>query len=217
MNWTDPLNTPSEEDEFIAATETATPFAGHTRKRVMLMSLVAGGGLCLIVVMRMLSGGPTTANAGFEAEQEISAYLTPSQDQASTPTQLDHDDPLRVLAQSNEPKLRVPLHALKGNPFVLPGRLMDAPIVMSESRIDEAREARIEQMRAQVAEMRVSMVLRGRHSVAVVGNISLPLDTDVDLDERTQLRLVSLDAGGLVVRATDVKLDASVDIELPRP
>ena len=217
MNWTDPLNTPSEEHEFIAETETATPFAGHTRKRVMLMSLVAGGGLCLIVVMRMLSGGPATANASFEAEREISAYLTPSQTQASTPTQLDHDDPLRVLAQSNGPKMRVPLNALKGNPFVLPGRLMDAPIVMSESRIDEAREARIEQMRAQVAEMRVSMVLRGRHSVAVVGNISLPLDTDVDLDERTQLRLVSLDAGGLVVRATDVKLDASVDIELPRP
>ena len=44
MNWTDPLNTPSEEYEFIAATETATPFTGHKRKRVMLMSLVAGGG-----------------------------------------------------------------------------------------------------------------------------------------------------------------------------
>lgn len=216
MNWIDPLNTPDDQHDFIV-TDSTTPFAGHRRKRVMLMSLVAGGGLCLIVVMRMLSGGPSTASAGFEAEREISAYLTPNQDQHGSAPQPDHTDPLHVLAQSNGPKLRVPLRALKGNPFVLPGRLLDAPIVMSASRIHEARDARIEQMRAQVQDMRVSMVLRGRHSVAVVGNMSLPLSTDVEFDERTMLRLISLDGPSVVVRATDAELGATVDIELPRP
>jgi hypothetical protein len=89
--------------------------------------------------------------------------------------------------------------------------------VMSASRIDEARETRIEEMRSQVEDMRVSMVLRGRHSVAVVGSMSLPLNSDVDFDERTQIRLISLDGRGVVVRATDTELGASVDIELPRP
>jgi hypothetical protein len=216
MNWTEPIDTPNDEQVFVV-TESTTPFAGQRRKRVLLMTLVAGGGLCLIVAMRMLSGGPTTANAGFEAEKEISGYLIPHQTQNETSTQPNQDDPLHVLAQSNGPKMRVPLHALKGNPFIVPGRLMDAPIVMSASRIDEARETRIEEMRSQVEDMRVSMVLRGRHSVAVVGSMSLPLNSDVDFDERTQIRLISLDGRGVVVRATDTELGASVDIELPRP
>jgi hypothetical protein len=184
---------------------------------MMLMTVVAGGGLCLIVIMRMLSGGPTAANADFDAAQKISAYLSPASSQATGDPPPSNDDPLRVLAQSNGPKLHVPLEALRGNPFVLPGRLLDAPIMMSQSRIDEAREARIAQMQAQLSDMRVSMVLRGRHSVAVVGDISLPLHEDVDLDERTQLRLLSLDGPGVLVQATDSELDVSVEVELPRP
>ena len=217
MNWIDPLDADTVDDDVFVASPDSTPFSGQHRTRVILMGLVTGGGLCLIVVMRLLSGGPAAATAEFNAEHEITAYLDPAETQSDGQVLLAHEDPLRILARSNGPKLRVPLEALKGNPFVLPGRLIDAPIMMSQSRIDEAREARVSQMRSQVSEMRVSMVLRGRHSVAVVGDISLPLNKDVELDERTKLRLLSVDGPGVLVQATDSELDVSVEVELPRP
>lgn len=217
MNWTDPIQSEPIAEDPTVATPNMTPFSGQRRTRMMLMGLVTGGGLCLIVFMRLLSGGPAKATAEFTAEQEISAYLNPAASETNGNLQLADDDPLRLLAQSNGPKLLVPYEALKGNPFVLPGRLIDAPIMMSQSRVDEAREARSAQMQSQLAEMRVSMVLRGRHSVAVVGNISLPLHKDVEFDERTQLRLLSLDGPGVLVQATDSELDVSVEVELPRP
>ena len=217
MNWIDSTEIERVGDEEVITSPDAAPFSGQRRTRMVLMGLVAGGGLCLIVIMRLLSGGPAAATAEFNAEEEIVAYLNPAVPSLSNNVQLDDDDPLSVLAHSNNPKLRVPLEALKGNPFVLPGRLIDAPIMMSQSRIDEAREARITQMHSQISEMRVSMVLRGRHSVSVVGGISLPLHKDVELDERTHLRLLSLDGPGVLVQATDSELDASVEVELPRP
>jgi hypothetical protein len=51
----------------------------------------------------------------------------------------------------------------------------------------------------------------------VVGDISLPLNKDVELDERTKLRLLSVDGPGVLVQATDSELDVSVEVELPRP
>jgi hypothetical protein len=217
MNWTDPSDGESIDDDAIVVPDDSSPFSGQRRTRVILMSLVTGGGLCLIVVMRLLSGGPAAATAEFNAEQEISGYLSPADPIVVTMSPIGTDDPLRILARSNGPKVRVPLAALKGNPFVLPGRLIDAPIMMSQSRINEARDARITEMRSRISEMRVSMVLRGRHSVAVVGDISLPLQKNVELDERTTLQLLSLDGSGVLVQATDSELDVSVEVELPRP
>jgi len=217
MNWTDPSDGEFTDDAAIVVPADSSPFSGQRRTRVILMSLVTGGGLCLIVIMRLLSGGPAAATAEFNAEQEISGYLSPADPVVVTMPPTSNDDPLRILARSSGPKIRVPLAALKGNPFVLPGRLIDAPIMMSQSRIDEARDARVTEMRSRISEMRVSMVLRGRHSVAVVGDISLPLQKNVELDERTTLQLLSLDGSGVLVQAIDSELDVSVEVELPRP
>ncbi|MDP7070832.1 MAG: hypothetical protein QF561_05740 [Phycisphaerales bacterium] len=191
-----------------------TPFSRHRRTRVLVMSLVVGGGLAMIAAMRMLSGGPAQTAASTEAQVAISAYLSPPKDTADLASS---QDPLRVLRQFQSPIERVPYESLRGNPFILPDGATVVPVARSQTSIDDARNARAFQMREEIGSMRVSMVLQGRSSLAVVGGITLPLEKAVEYDAQTTLVLKAVTSGGVVVEATDTALSLTVAVDLPRP
>ncbi len=191
-----------------------TPFSQHRQTRIVIMVLVMGGGLAMIAAMRMLSGGPAQTTAGTDAQIAISAYLAPATDEQADATVAD---PLQVLAEFNTPIARVPFDALRTNPFILPGGTMAIPAARSQTSIEDARNARAFQMREEIGDMRVSMVLQGRSSLAVVGGITLPLEKPVEYDSQTTLCLKAVSSAGVVVEATDTTLKLTVTVDLPRP
>jgi len=72
-------------------------------------------------------------------------------------------------------------------------------------------------MKLRIAAMRVAMVLQGRHSVAMIDDISLPINREVELDTRMHLMLTDITASTITVRAIDPTIQVSVDVVLDRP
>ncbi len=194
-----------------------TPFAQQRRTRIVIMALVIGGGLAMIAAMRVLSGGPSQTAANSDAQVAISAFLAPATGDRLTDSGSAASDPLKVLAEFNTPIARVPFDSLRANPFILPGGAMAIPVARSQTSIDDARNARAFQMREELAAMRVSMVLQGRSSLAVVGGITLPLEKPVEYDSQTTLCLKSVSSAGVIVEATDTALSLTIAVDLPRP
>ncbi len=217
MTWSDVERTGgvNAQDDMFEPTTQATPFAAQRRRRLFIMALVLGGGCLTIVGMRLYSGGPTTAVAADDAVETISAYLAPDQERLAA--DIPVDDPLVVLARCAEPPDHVPVEDLKSNPFLLPGGLSALPTVPSHTSQENLRETRREQMEQQVQAMRVSMVLQGRHSVAVVGDVTLPLEHPIEYQPNLTLTLLSISNGQVRLRATDPLADTSITLDLPRP
>ena len=83
--------------------------------------------------------------------------------------------------------------------------------------MDQARDDRMIQMQMTVEAMRVSMVLQGRSSLAIVGGVSLSMDKPVEYEPDLVLQLVEVNERGIMVTATDPLLHASIDVRLSRP
>ncbi len=215
MNWSDASapSVPEATSQIDEQSSACQPFSQQRRMRLLVLSLVIGGGLLMIVGMQLITGGPASAVAASDAESTISAYLAPDDSIAH----VAKDDPLAVLSRFGTPQMSVPLSNLRHNPFLLPGSAAGGPTPLPRITVDQARTAREAELRSRVAHMRVSMVLQGRHSVAVVGDLSLPFGTPVELDQRTHLRLVSIDRRGITVEASDPSIDVSTLIQLDRP
>ncbi len=220
MNWTDQL----ENDHYVGHDKgsesadvfrpSATPFSQQRQKRLVVLALLLGGGLLTFVGMWTLSGGPTSANAGTDAEVAISRYLAPAP--AGEDTSGDQD-PLAVLASFGAPSTSVPVEELRSNPFMIPGRNSGLPIQLAPASMDQARDDRMIQMQMTVEAMRVSMVLQGRSSLAIVGGVSLSIDKPVEYEPDLVLQLVEVNESGIMVTATDPLLDASIEVRLSRP
>jgi len=195
--------------------DSTTPFAAQRRRRMLVLALVIGGGCLTIVGMRLHSGGPTAAIADDGASNAISAYLAPpSAEQKVSPPPTD---PLSILARCAQPPNHIPVESLKSNPFLLPGGLSALPVVTSRTSQEDLREARRIHMQQQLESMRVSLVLQGRHSVAVVGNVTLPLDHTIEYDADLHLTLLAIAPQSVRVEASDPLSEATIQVDLPRP
>jgi hypothetical protein len=212
MTWNDISDADGESADVFQPS--ATPFSQQRRKRLVVLALLVGGGLLAIVGMRVVSGGPTAANADTAAEVAISRYLAPPAEDAEPSA---GEDPLAVLAGFGAPPASIPVDSLRSNPFVLPGSNADTPLNLAPANLDHARSARMTEMQMTVEAMRVSMVLEGRHSVAIVGGTRLPMHKPVEYDADLILELSDVNARGLVVTATDPELGATIDVRLSRP
>ena len=212
MNWIDQSDTNGESPDVFRPTE--TPFSQQRRKRFVVLTLLLGGGLVAIVGMRTISSGPASANAGTDAEVAISRYLAPTPAGVETSRA---EDPLAVLASFGAPATSVAVEKLRSNPFMIPGRNTGMPIQFAPASMDQARDERIIQMQMTVEAMRVSMVLQGRRSVAIVGGVSLSIDKPVEYEPDLVLQLVGVNERGIMVTATDPGLDATINVRLSRP
>jgi hypothetical protein len=212
MNWTDQYDTGGESTDVFQPS--ATPFSQQRRKRFVVLSLLLGGGFIAIIGMRTISDGPASANAGTDAEVAISRYLAPAPTAEETS---GAEDPLAVLASFGAPATSVAVEELRSNPFMIPGRNSGMPIQLAPVRMDQDRNDRMTQMLMTVEAMRVSMVLEGRHSVAIVGGVSLSIDKPVEYEPDLVLQLVAINKRGIMVTAPDPLLEASIEIRLSRP
>ena len=213
MNWAD-LSDTAGAVEPAEQPRPTTPFSKQRRKRVAVMAMLIGGGLMMIVGMRFLSGGPTTAPADTGAAVEISSYLAPAPDgDAPDPK----SDPLAVLAGFGTGPQSMSHATLDRNPFLIPGSSIESPMPLSPVNADHRRDERVAALQAAVEVLRVSVVLQGRRSMAVVGGVNLPIDTPVEFDTDLTLTLVSVDAAGITVEATDPILGISTPVQLSRP
>jgi hypothetical protein len=216
VNWTDLSDvTASAEPSVEPAVPAAmTPFTKQRRNRIAVMTMLIGGGLMMIVGMRFLSGGPASATADTGAAVEISSYLAPSPDgDAPDPA----TDPLAVLAGFGAGPPSTHHASLDRNPFLIPGSSMESPMPLSPVNADHHRAERLADLQAAVEVLRVSVVLQGRRSMAVVGGVNLPIDTPVEFDTDLTLTLIGVDAAGITVEATDPLLGLSTPVHLPRP
>lgn len=212
MNWADQYDTGDESADVFQPS--ATPFSQQRRNRFVVLTLLIGGGLLTFVGMWTLSGGPASASAGTDAEVAISRYLAPAPAGENTSSA---EDPLAVLASFGAPSTSVPVEALRSNPFLIPGRNAGLPIQLAPASMDQARDDRMIQMQMTVEAMRVSMVLQGRSSLAIVGGVSLSIDKPVEYEPDLVLQLVEVNERGITVTATDPLLDASIEVRLSRP
>ncbi len=214
MNWTDLAEAHGDDSPVPSHQPASTPFSKQRRNRIAVMVMLIGGGLMMIVGMRFVSGGPATATADSGAEVEISSYLAPAAD-GTAPDPIS--DPLAVLAGFGSTPPSMNHTTLDRNPFLIPGGTVNVP--MTYSPVDEGQrtEARVAELQAEVEVLRVSVVLQGRRSMAVVGGLNLLIDTPVEFDTDLTLTLVAVDTGGITVEATDPTLGVSTDVHLSRP
>ena len=218
MNWLQPTDALANQKSFDSDPSksekgSVLPFSTQRRMRLWVLTMVVGGGLILVICMRFLTGGPQAALASTEDSQAISQYLNPFTNAASSST----NDPLAILARFDSKPVRIPLDSLRSNPFVLPGSFVSGPSSLPLAAADQARTSRGEEMKLRIAAMRVAMVLQGRHSVAMIDDISLPINREVELDTRMHLMLTDITASTITVRAIDPTIQVSVDVVLDRP
>lgn len=221
MTWADTSDMAggAPTDEALELTQECTVeaavFEGHARRRMALLATVFGGGLTVIVLMRLVFGGPTEVQADPVDEEIVAKFLEPAESGASP--MISTFGLVSIFGQGSATEQHVPWSRVKGNPFILPGAESTAATPMPTQTVNSVKRAREAQLREQVEAMRVSMVLRGRHTVAVVGDISLPLAEVVELDPQTRITLVRIDGSGVHVRLDDPVLDVRVEVALSRP
>ena len=215
MTWSDVEVTASEiETEQAFEPIAESPFSRERKRRITVMSLVIGGGAVIIVGMRFFVGGPATATAQIEAQRTIESYLLPSDSHSNTDTT---SNAIATLSHSDQFRAGHAVRAVHMNPFILPGTLQAVVAETSGHRGPSRQLVREEELQSLVSEMHVSMVLRGRTTMAIIDGHTVRLNEAVELPDNVNLTLMAVNSSGIHVQLADPSMDVTHEAILPKP